>query len=285
MIIKRWFTWQVMGLVGLYLLPFLWPVTLPAQAEVPYGVQPQQAETSVQPFFGWDVEFDEANSITAVLLSGSATIIQLSSSESTDDWMGTRLVDPGDAIQLTANKVNLVKVNNQISTGPNTRVLLKFPDGSEFRIKSYTIVQIADGGLILRVGDTRFNLQKQGKKFDVVTPTTVCGVLGTTFVVHVSEDGSSTVQLIEGQVQTAPKVGGSEVLLNPGESITSTSQGLGEKAPFNVAAVEKEWAEGWDRTENGSGNPVTWLVYAGGLLVVLLAAYLLLRLRRKSKAV
>lgn len=247
---------------------------------------PMDSEISpyVQPFFGWDLEFDEENSITAVLLSGSATISQLSSNEATDDWIGSRPVDSGDGIPLVSGKPTLVKVNNQISTGPNTRVLLKFPDGSEFRIKSNTIVQVADGGLVIRVGDTRFSLQKQGKEFNVVTPTTVCGVLGTTFVVHVDQDGKSTVQLVEGQVKTASKQGGTEVVLNAGESISGTNQGLSDKQKFDVAAVEKEWASGWEyNNEAVTGSTARWVLYAGAALVVLLAAGLIIRSRKQGK--
>ncbi len=240
--------------------------------------------TSIQPFFGWDAEIDEANSIYAVLLSGSARVQQWTSMEDTNDWHGSRPMDPGDGVTLSLNKKSLIKVDNQIVTGPNTRVVLKYPDGSEFRIKSNTIVQVVNGGLIVRVGDSRFNLQQQGKKFELITPTSVCGVLGTTFVVHVNKDGSSAIQLIEGKLETANREGTSKTLLNTGESITGTNQGLSPKSKFDIAAVEKEWATGWEYEEAATSSATPWALYGAGVLFLLLAGFMIIRFKNKPKA-
>lgn len=248
------------------------------------GLIESELSGSTQPFFGWDAEIDEENQIYAVLLSGSARIQKWSNSEATEDWMGSRPMDPGDGVPMPLDKKTLVVVGNQIVTGPNTRVLMKFMDGSEFRIKSNTIVQVADGGLILRVGDTRFNLQKQGKEFNVVTPTAVVGVLGTTFVVHVDEDGGSTIQLVEGTLDTADTNKTGKVLLQAGESISGSKQGLGQKNKFDVAAIEKEWAEGWDYEEAAAESDTPWLLYGGAALLLLLAVFLIMRLKRKAQA-
>lgn len=242
-----------------------------------------EISSSVQPFFGWDAEIDEENQIYAVLLSGSARIQQVSNSEEADNWIGSRPMDPGDGVPMPLDKKTLVVVGNQIVTAPNTRVLMKFMDGSEFRIKSNTIVQVVHGGLVVRVGDTRVNLQKQGKEFNVVTPTTVAGVLGTTFVVHVEEDGSSNIQLVEGTLDTADQNKTSKVLLQAGESISGTKQGLGQKSKFDVAAVEKEWAEGWDYEDAEAGSAAPWLFYGGGALLLLLAGFLVIRLKKKPQ--
>ncbi len=243
-----------------------------------------QISSSTQPFFGWDTEFDESTSIYATLISGSARIQQQASSESSDDAYTSHPVDPGGGAPFAPNKKTLVKVGNQIVTGPDTRVVLHFPDGSDFRIKSNTIVQIVDGGMILKVGGARFNLQKQGKQFHVTTPTAIIGIMGTVFVVNVDKDGSSRSELIEGRLLTKDVKGRRSVKTVAGESLTADRSGLGEKQKFDIGAVEKEWASGWEMETSGKTMPVAALVAL--CVAAVLVALLLARLRRKrSKSV
>ncbi len=246
----------------------------PIQSDVP---------SSTQPFFGWETEFDESEAIYAVLISGTARIQQFASSESTADAYGNRPVDPGGGISFIPNKKTLVKVGNQIATGPDTRVVLHFPDNSEFRVKSNTIIQVVDGGIILRVGDTRVNLQKQGKKFEVHTPTAVTGPLGTIFVVSVAKDGSSSFHLIEGKLATSDRAGKKQVKTSAGESISADRGGLGDKRRFDVAALEREWASGWEIAEKSGALSAETQVAAAAAVCIAVAAVVLLKARARKR--
>ncbi|HEY9069039.1 MAG TPA: FecR domain-containing protein [Candidatus Ozemobacteraceae bacterium] len=93
-----------------------------------------------------------------------------------------------------------VKVQDMLRTEGETRGEMRFPDGSLFRIKSNSRVTLVNDGIQLQVGESWFNLKKQGRTFQVVTPTTVCGVLGTTFDVNVDRFGQTRVRVFEGLV-------------------------------------------------------------------------------------
>jgi len=93
-----------------------------------------------------------------------------------------------------------VKIQDMLRTEAETRAELKFPDGSLFRVKSNSRLTLLNDGIQLQVGESWFNLKKQGRTFQVVTPTTVCGVLGTTFDVNVDRFGRTQVRVFDGLV-------------------------------------------------------------------------------------
>ncbi|MBI3038178.1 FecR domain-containing protein, partial [bacterium] len=93
-----------------------------------------------------------------------------------------------------------ISIGDKIKSGPETRGELSFPDGSIFRLKSDTILVLHNEGVQLQVGETWFNLQKQGRNFQVVTPSSVCGVMGTTFDVSVDKSGGTRVRVFDGVV-------------------------------------------------------------------------------------
>lgn len=125
-----------------------------------------------------------------------------------------------------------LSLRDLIRTGPDSRAELRYPDGSMFRLKSDSMVTILSDGIQLQVGESWYNLRKQGKTFQVITPTTVCGVLGTEFSVTVAPDGATTVRVFEGQVQVEPESGGPAVTVGPGEAITSTFAGVAPVTSF-----------------------------------------------------
>jgi len=94
----------------------------------------------------------------------------------------------------------VVKIQYMFRTEGETRAELKFPDGSLFRVKSNSRLTLLNDGIQLQVGESWFNLKKQGRTFQVVTPTTVCGVLGTTFDVNVDRFGRTQVRVFDGLV-------------------------------------------------------------------------------------
>lgn len=134
-----------------------------------------------------------------------------------------------------------VRVYDTVKTGPNTRLLIKYTDGSVFRLKSNSKLTILPNGVTLEYGGAYFNLQKQGKLFKVVTPTTVCGVLGTEFDVSVAEDGETAIQLMKGSVEM--ETNDETIVLKPGDKLVVSETDY-TKTTFNYeSALEIEREE------------------------------------------
>lgn len=175
---------------------------------------------------------------------------------------------------------------DMIRTGKDTRILLTYPDGSVFKVKSDSLITFLPDGIQLQVGESWFNLRKQGKMFQVISGPTVCGVLGTTFSVSVDADGATTVRLTEGSLEV--DTNGVITNLEAGQMIQVSA--LGEQGPvetFDVDSHEADWdAEFTDETPDNpllpnlpgvpeipgmpemEGQP-DWLPVAGALLVCL----------------
>lgn len=107
-----------------------------------------------------------------------------------------------------------------------TRAKIVFPDGSFYVAKSGCIVKCLSGGLQVQRGEVWINLKKQGRNFEVVTPTSVLGVMGTEFEVIVTPGVKDEVALFSGQVKVTANTGGT-VTLSPGQKVSCTQSGLG----------------------------------------------------------
>ena len=90
-------------------------------------------------------------------------------------WTDTK---PGDEVMAD----DLISVENV----PGTRARIVYRDGSFFSMRPGVLVRCLTGGLQVQQGEVWINLKKQGERFEVVTPTSVCGVMGTEFQVTVS---------------------------------------------------------------------------------------------------
>lgn len=93
-----------------------------------------------------------------------------------------------------------VRIQDMLRSEGDARAELKFPDGSLMRIRSNTRLTLLKGGVQLQVGECWFNLKKQPGIFQVMTPSTLCGVLGTTFDVSVDRFGRTQVRVFDGIV-------------------------------------------------------------------------------------
>lgn len=201
-----------------------------------------------------------------------------------------------------------ISAQDMIRTGKDTRIILTYPDGSVFRVKSNSLITFLPDGIQLQFGESWYNLRKVGKTFQVITPSTVCGVLGTTFSVSVDADGATTVRLAEGSLEV--DTNGVITNLESGQMIqvsASGEQGLVET--FDVEAHEADWEA--EFTEETPDNPLLpnfpgvpeipgmpekegqpdWLPVAGAVLVclccvgviVIIVAVVLLMRRKKGQ--
>ncbi len=140
----------------------------------------------------------------------------------------TKISHDGGASWTEAVSGQAVTVDDVVSVEnvAGTRVKIVFPDGSLFVVKSGAVVRLLSGGLQVKQGEVWINLKKQGSSFEVVTPTSVCGVLGTEFTVKVSPGIEDEIALFAGQVKITANAGG-KVTLSPGQKVGCVPSGLG----------------------------------------------------------
>lgn len=93
-----------------------------------------------------------------------------------------------------------VRFQDMLRSEGDARAELTYPDGSLLRIRSNTRITLLKTGVQLQVGECWFALKKQPGTFQVTTPTTHCGVLGTTFDVAADRFGRTRVRTFEGIV-------------------------------------------------------------------------------------
>ncbi len=150
-----------------------------------------------------------------------------------------------------------VQIQDMLRTEGETRGELKFPDGSLFRVKSNSLLTLLPDGLQLQVGESWFNLRKQGRTFQVITPTTVCGVLGTTFDVTVDKYGRTQVRVFEGLVGVRARDDQRrrQIVLQRGMQTSVRDRGYtGDQVQkFDPGALENELKKQW---EGGTGLKV-----------------------------
>ncbi|MBF0501677.1 MAG: FecR domain-containing protein [Candidatus Riflebacteria bacterium] len=143
-----------------------------------------------------------------------------------------------------------VKFGNSLRTDAESRGELKFPDGSLFRLKSNTVLTILNGGAQLQVGETWFQLKKQMRAFQIVTPTAVCIVMGTTLDVNVDRFGKTLVRVFEGMVSVKANQDSRrrQVVLQKGMATTVKDRTVTENRieKFDLRQTEQRANEEWN---------------------------------------
>jgi hypothetical protein len=147
------------------------------------------------------------------------------------DFRGTgkiRISHDGGTTWAEATPDEEITVDDMISVEnvAGTRARILFPDGSAFVVKKGCLVKCLSGGLQVQQGEVWLNFKKQGRRFEIVTPTSVCGVLGTEFQVIVTPGVKDEIALFSGQVEVTANAGGT-VTLSPGQKVSCTQSGLG----------------------------------------------------------
>jgi len=150
----------------------------------------------------------------------------------------------GDPVPLEVGK--LVRAGDVVRTGPRSSVELRWvrwAGGMRIKIGENTRFKVIRSIVNRRTKETKARLGLDlGKiwvrlrealigrsKFEVETPTVVAAVRGTVFSVAVAKDGTSQVEVLEGEVAvarrdgaTATLTGGSETCIAPGQQALET---------------------------------------------------------------
>lgn len=154
---------------------------------------------------------------------------------------------------VTGTSGMAIESGDKIESSDDTRINLTFTDGSIFIIKSNSIVWLQGPDLIkVEIGELTFTIGKQGREFQVITPSSSLGVMGTKFIVTVDKTGNTEVNLISGKVYVKDNMS-KEVTLNEGEHVSvSNSTGLGTVNKIDVNEVQNAF----DATDRPALNKV-----------------------------
>lgn len=204
---------------------------------------------------------------------------------------GTCQIQNRDQTEFRDAKNNeYLEIGGKIKTGENTRANLVFPDGSIFRVKSNSIITLNNEGLSIQVGELLFDLQKQGRTFQVVTPSSAIGVLGTKFIVTVDSEGNTLVNLLSGKVSIKDNLG-KEVNIEKGQSVkVDNKKGLEDIKTIDTNEIEKIF-ESSDNVELGSDKEegllgldnTTLIIISASVVVVLMIIIIVSSKKRKKK--
>jgi hypothetical protein len=105
----------------------------------------------------------------------------------------------------------ILRSGDAIKTGADATALIIFFDGSTIELKANTQIEIAElikgKAKIIRlkqeIGDTISKVEKladPAARYEIETPAAVAGVRGSSMLVSVALDGTTTVQNLEGQI-------------------------------------------------------------------------------------
>jgi len=138
-------------------------------------------------------------------------------------------------------------VGDHIKTREDSSIILNLPDMSTFIMKADTEIVLMEppekeSRIELMAGRFWANIKKilPDGEMDLDTAQAVCGIKGTTLVVEAT-DTSTTLKVIEGNVQFTSNSNGQKVMVEGGKTVTANASGLGAKTSFDVAAEQAVW--------------------------------------------
>ncbi|MFA6317411.1 MAG: FecR family protein [Elusimicrobiota bacterium] len=128
---------------------------------------------------------------------------------------------------------HLLMPGDRVRADSGAKATVDFGDGSRIEVganASFTLQGAVPGGettVQFSIGRLRAWVSKRvGQRFTVRTPTAVCSVRGTEFVVEVNPAGNTRVEMFEGLLAVADSRG-NEVLLKEGQQLDVSGRGLG----------------------------------------------------------
>jgi hypothetical protein len=142
---------------------------------------------------------------------------------------------------------SVIKIGDHIRTGEDSRVILSFPDGTTFEMKPESEIIIderteRDSKLALVAGKIWTNVKKMVRDgtMEVQMSQAVAGIKGTIIVCE--ETGfSSILNVLEGQAYIRSRFTGEERLVNAGEMVIATQDGLSPPQSFDIESEKASW--------------------------------------------
>ncbi len=145
-------------------------------------------------------------------------------------------------------------VRDKVRTGEDSRAAVRMTDLSVLRIDELTTIEITPPsstsdkpGLSVKDGATYFFSREKSREMRIETPAANGAMRGTEFVVRVAANGSTTLTMLDGEVE----------LSNAQGAVTITS---GEQAKVDVGGVPRKTAV------LEATNIIQWCLYYPGVL-------------------
>jgi len=146
-------------------------------------------------------------------------------------------------IRLTPD--TLLKPGQEIRTGVDGAAEILFNDGSRIQLQTKTdfLLEREDDSVSnyrLALGRIRAQINRLGqRRYKVRTPTAICGVRGTEFLLETTGTGASALVVLRGVVEFGPVDRDESVVVRQGErSILDAGGTLQGPAPFNLKTLQ-----------------------------------------------
>jgi len=147
-----------------------------------------------------------------------------------------------------------LSVHDRLRTGEDSRAAVRMTDLSVLRMDELTTIEITPPstasdkpGLNMKDGATYFFSREKSREMRIETPAANGAMRGTEFVVRVAANGSTTLTMLDGEVE----------LSNPQGSVVVTS---GEQAKVDVGGAPRKTAV------LEATNIIQWCLYYPGVL-------------------
>jgi hypothetical protein len=198
---------------------------------------------------------------TPAFAAGIATVVEVVN--------GGYRQPPGDRERRAAPSDELVS-DEALRTGRDSRIAVKFIDGSELNVESQSEVVLteylfdpaaatASGIITLNAGLFHFNSNDVADEGVMLrTPVATIGIRGTEFLVTVADD-VTIVDILEGKVEVAPSGGGKAITCEGGQSVlvagAQSDAMCGDLGSFSTAAAPPAAEDSHESSRNGAGSP------------------------------
>ncbi len=160
----------------------------------------------------------------------------------TDEWIDLNsdsgvYLEPGDEIRTASGQVELRMLEGEgtITVGPFTRFKVRKPSlGSE-------LIDLYEGTIRPQVKKLSKSLDdKYG--FTVKTPTAICGIRGTQFLVNVDSEKTTEVVVLDGTVEVSDSGGKKTILVKAGYMLkVIKGQNLPKPSPVDLNRITRWW--------------------------------------------
>lgn len=160
--------------------------------------------------------------LTIISLAATLALVFAGTAKSADKELPTAFIGDmsgkveiwlnGDDDWRKAEKGLVLEKGDKIKTGANSEAVLQWANGHKVKVYALCMLNIEELSSSGSSEKTSLNvesgkifakankLKSDKSAFQVETPTAVAGVRGTQFMVEVSDDGASTVALLEGSL-------------------------------------------------------------------------------------
>lgn len=213
----------------------------------------------------------------------------------TDEWIRARRnmpLNPGDTVRTGKNSY----ADLGCSSGEFTQAT-----GSDIQLRPYSTITVPDETLKVEkkskvrvfVDDAVRNVYALfGKEeFEVETPSAVCGIRGTDFIVDVDEEGNTALLLVDGSITVKSKFDNTEITLEAGQKILSpinktlsnpeelTNE---DKAAFTINPEELQDETQEDHQNEDKKSP-GGIGFIGVIIVLVIIVIVILGILKKKK--